>query len=83
MKNSKKICLRLIFAMLIALFVCLIQRNSVEAKGIPQDCYEQIKGWWTQNSSGGYNVKFSKTKILRKEEKTMLTNTHRQACGVV
>lgn len=59
MKQLKRI---VIFVLLLTLCIPV----SVEAKTVkmPNKLYKQVKGkWYTQNSSNGYDVKFSKAKI--------------------
>lgn len=37
---------------------------------LPNALYKKIKGWWTENSSGGYNYKIVKTGFKRYDRKT-------------
>lgn len=32
--------------------------------------YKKVKGWWTQNSSGGWDVKFSRSKVKYYDRET-------------
>ena len=43
--------------------------NKANAQ-LPNALYKKIKGWWTENSSGGYNYKIVKTGFKRYDRKT-------------
>lgn len=63
-KSKRNFCKILCLIFCLALTV-MIAPTPVRAKSatLNPKVYKRVKGWWTTNSSGGYDIKISKTKM--------------------
>ena len=64
MRKSKRV-IRLLLIMMLAVFLFNVHgTTNVQAAKLPKKLYKLVKGkWYTQYSSGGYNIKFTKTRV--------------------
>ena len=63
--NNKKLLKKIFITLFAICIMATLNMHSVHATSkIPKKFYKLLKGkWYTQNSSGGYNIKFSRTRI--------------------
>ena len=71
MKKSKRV-IRLLLIMMLAVFLFNVYgTTNVQAAKLPKKLYKLVKGkWYTQASSGGYNIKFTKTRVKYYDRQT-------------
>ena len=71
MRKSKRV-IRVLLIMMLAVFLFNVHgTTNVQAAKLPKKLYKLVKGkWYTQASSGGYNIKFTKTRVKYYDRKT-------------
>lgn len=83
----KKGFLRIVCLLFCLVLTVMIVETPAQAKSatLNKKVYKRVKGWWTTNSSGGYFVKISKTKMkyYKKDGKKVVMTAKIKGCKKV
>lgn len=83
----KKRFLRIVCLLFCLALTVMFAEAPAQAKSatLNKKVYKRVKGWWTTNSSGGYDIKISKTKMkyYKKNGKKVVMTAKIKGCKKV